>query len=163
MALIWYASGMRPACIRRVSGMYPACVPRGGTLYSLYYGGLPPIGSLFVPDWFLIRFLFVPDYSFQICYDAFRILSVVSVSFCYIRLYAFRLLYPDCRILCYERYMLKKLRSTFAPSGVSTDSGWNCTPYTGYSMWATAISSPSSVLATGLRHSGRVSGSATRE
>jgi len=33
------------------------------------------------------------------------------------------------------------------PCGVSTDSGWNCTPSSGSSRWRTAITSPSAAVA----------------
>ena len=37
----------------------------------------------------------------------------------------------------------RKFRAMSRPIGVSTDSGWNCTPSTGSSRWRTAITSPS--------------------
>src|SRR5436305_14807374 len=48
----------------------------------------------------------------------------------------------------------RKLRASAGPSGVSTDSGWNCTPTTGSERWRTAITSPSSAYAVGSRSSG---------
>jgi hypothetical protein len=41
----------------------------------------------------------------------------------------------------------RKFLARAAPSGVSTDSGWNWMPSTGRSRWRTAITSPSSVVA----------------
>src|SRR6185295_5393975 len=41
----------------------------------------------------------------------------------------------------------RKLRARSAPAGVSTDSGWNCTPSTASSRWRTAITSPSAAVA----------------
>src|SRR4029078_7694109 len=52
----------------------------------------------------------------------------------------------------------RKLRASAAPSGVSTDSGWNCTPTTGSVRWRTAITSPSSAYAVGSGSSGRPGG-----
>ena len=43
-----------------------------------------------------------------------------------------------------------KFASSFSPSGVRTDSGWNCTPKTGRSRWASAMTSPSSLRAVTL-------------
>src|SRR5205823_6321270 len=48
-----------------------------------------------------------------------------------------------------------KFRPSAGPSGVSTDSGWNCTPTIGSSRWRTAITSPSSAYAVGSRSSGK--------
>ena len=42
------------------------------------------------------------------------------------------------------------------PSGVSTDSGWNCTPSSGSSRWRTAITSPSAAVAETSNTSGTV-------
>src|SRR5215203_3885003 len=50
----------------------------------------------------------------------------------------------------------RKLRSRSRPCGVSTDSGWNCTPSIGSSRWRTAITSPSPSADTS-RQSGTVS------
>src|SRR6266511_2182411 len=50
-------------------------------------------------------------------------------------------------------HAVRKLRSRSRPCGVSTDSGWNCTPSTGSSRWRTAITS-SSPRADTSRHSG---------
>src|SRR5262245_19184785 len=41
----------------------------------------------------------------------------------------------------------RKFLAISHPSGVSTDSGWNCTPSTGKSRWRTAMTSPSSAVA----------------
>ncbi len=49
----------------------------------------------------------------------------------------------------------RKFASSFVPSGVSTLSGWNCTPKIGLSAWRTAITTPSGVRAW------TISGSAT--
>ena len=46
----------------------------------------------------------------------------------------------------------KFLRERAARRGVSTDSGWNCTPSTGSSRWRTAITSPSADVADTSRH-----------
>lgn len=54
-------------------------------------------------------------------------------------------------------YSFRKLRRRFLPSEVRMDSGWNCTPYTGSSLWARPMISPSSVQAVMRRQSGRVS------
>ncbi len=48
----------------------------------------------------------------------------------------------------------RKLRASAGPSGVSTDSGWNCTPATCSVRWRTAITSPSSANAVGSSSSG---------
>ena len=52
----------------------------------------------------------------------------------------------------------RKFRASAGPSGVSTDSGWNCTPSTRSSRWRTAITSPSAAVADDLEavgHRGR--------
>ena len=41
----------------------------------------------------------------------------------------------------------RKFRISCGPRGVSTDSGWNWTPWTGSSRWRTAMISPSSAVA----------------
>src|SRR5262249_4251847 len=41
----------------------------------------------------------------------------------------------------------RKFLSRSLPSGVSTDSGWNCTPSIGSSRWRTPMTSPSSLRA----------------
>ena len=48
----------------------------------------------------------------------------------------------------------RKFRPIAGPTGVSTDSGWNCTPSIGSSRWRTAITSPSSAYAVGSSSSG---------
>src|SRR5581483_3421607 len=55
---------------------------------------------------------------------------------------------PRAELLAH-RFPSRKLRASAGPSGVSTDSGWNCTPTTGSSRWRTAITSPSSAYAVG--------------
>ena len=50
----------------------------------------------------------------------------------------------------------RKLPQRWGPSGVSTDSGWNCTPSTRSVRWRTAITSPSSVVAEISSSSGTV-------
>ncbi len=46
-----------------------------------------------------------------------------------------------------QRVAHRKFLPSAGPSGVSTDSGWNCTPSTGSSRWRTPITSPSSLVA----------------
>ena len=48
----------------------------------------------------------------------------------------------------------RKFRASCGPVGVSTDSGWNCTPSTRSSRWRTAITSPSAAVAETSRQSG---------
>jgi hypothetical protein len=50
-----------------------------------------------------------------------------------------------------------------SPSGVSTLSGWNCTPSSGSVLWRTPMISPRSVCAVSSSTSGSVSGSAQSE
>src|SRR5690242_3124521 len=38
-----------------------------------------------------------------------------------------------------EHHRSRKLRRMRLPSSVSTDSGWNCTPWTGYFRWRTPM------------------------
>lgn len=64
---------------------------------------------------------------------------------------------PRCNRQVRKIYKVRKLRRRFFPSEVRMDSGWNCTPYTGSSLWARPMISPSSVHAVMRRHSGRVS------
>ena len=49
----------------------------------------------------------------------------------------------------------RKLRRIFRPSPVSTDSGWNCTPWTGHSRCRSPMMTPSSVRAADLEAAGR--------
>ena len=48
----------------------------------------------------------------------------------------------------------RKFFASSGPTGVSTDSGWNCTPSTRSSRWRTAITSPSAAVAETSRQSG---------
>ena len=48
----------------------------------------------------------------------------------------------------------RKFLAMSRPSGVSTDSGWNCTPSIGSSRWRTAITSPSAAVAETSKTSG---------
>jgi hypothetical protein len=50
----------------------------------------------------------------------------------------------------------RKFRTMSRPCGVSTDSGWNCTPSSGSSRWRTAITSPSAAVAETSNTSGTV-------
>ena len=59
----------------------------------------------------------------------------------------------------HHRSSSRKLRRSCLPSPVSTDSGWNCTPWTGNVRCRTPMSVPSSVRAAASSDSG--SGSAT--
>src|SRR5213079_1026371 len=61
---------------------------------------------------------------------------------------------PRKRLLKRHLAPSRKLRASSGPSGVSTDSGWNCTPSTGSSRCRTAITSPSSHVAQTSRQSG---------
>ncbi len=56
-----------------------------------------------------------------------------------------------------------QLDKMVVPSGVSTLSGWNCTPRTSYVLWRTAIICPSELSATASSTSGRLSRSITQE
>src|SRR4030095_285739 len=57
--------------------------------------------------------------------------------------------------LCrYGHTSVKNCARIFLPSWVSTDSGWNCTPYTGNSRWQSAMISPSSLSAVISRQPG---------
>ena len=58
----------------------------------------------------------------------------------------------------------RKFRSSWRPASVSTDSGWNCTPCTGWVLWRTAMMMPSpSVRAATSRSPGRPSSAITSE
>src|SRR5262249_663241 len=54
------------------------------------------------------------------------------------------------RVLDHERKFLARS----LPTGVRTDSGWNCTPSIGSSRWRTAITSPSAAVAETSSESG---------
>ena len=54
-------------------------------------------------------------------------------------------------------YKLRKFFNKCMPSWVRIDSGWNCTPCTGYCLWRRPMISSSAVHAVISRHSGRVS------
>ena len=54
-------------------------------------------------------------------------------------------------------HLARKFRAISRPSGVSTDSGWNCTPSIGSSRCLTPITSPSSAVAEISSSSGIVS------
>ena len=63
-----------------------------------------------------------------------------------------------------EHHRSRKFRRIFRPSPVSTDSGWNCTPWTGYTRCRTAMIVPSScVRAATSRSPGTLSGPMTSE
>ena len=49
----------------------------------------------------------------------------------------------------------RKLCSNFFPSSVRIDSGWNCTPWMGYSLWRKPMISSSWVSAVISRHAGK--------
>ena len=61
---------------------------------------------------------------------------------------------PCERLLDRHRDTSRKFCASRAPSGVSTDSGWNWTPSTGSSRWRTAITSSSEQVAEISRQSG---------
>ena len=61
---------------------------------------------------------------------------------------------PCERVLDHVVDPSRKLRAMSRPSGVSTDSGWNCTPSIGSSRWRTAITSPSAAVADTSKQSG---------
>src|SRR5262249_36772151 len=50
-------------------------------------------------------------------------------------------------VLDHPRTPCRKFSAMSRPFGVSTDSGWNCTPLTASSRWRTAITSPSTARA----------------
>ena len=56
------------------------------------------------------------------------------------------------RLLDHRR--LQEVLREVEPDGVSTDSGWNCTPSTASSRWRTAITSPSAAVADTSSESG---------
>ncbi|CFP59655.1 Uncharacterised protein [Bordetella pertussis] len=58
---------------------------------------------------------------------------------------------------------VRKLRISAWPCSLSTDSGWNCTPYSGRVLWRTPMMSPSGAVAVTSRQSGRVAGSMVSE
>ena len=58
--------------------------------------------------------------------------------------------------------LARKFASSSLPIGVSTDSGWNCTPSAGSSRWRTPMTTSSWVALTS-SESGIASGSATSE
>ena len=57
----------------------------------------------------------------------------------------------------------KKLRRSSFPCSVRIDSGWNCTPWTGYSRCRIAMITPVSVFAVTSSESGTASGAAHSE
>ena len=83
---------------------------------------------------------------------------------------------PDIRVIRNDELTVDEIRSLhpdciiLSPgpgrpedAGVMMDSGWNCTPNTGYSRCCTAMISPSVVLAVTSRQSGMVWASAASE
>jgi len=54
-------------------------------------------------------------------------------------------------------YISRKFRNMSWPTGVSIDSGWNCTPSTASSRCRTAMITPDSLSAVTSRHSGKPS------
>ena len=57
----------------------------------------------------------------------------------------------------------RKLPSSRLPSGVSTLSGWNCTPSIGSCRWRTPMISPRSLRAVTSSTAGRLAASAASE
>ncbi len=58
---------------------------------------------------------------------------------------------------------LRKFSTMARPSGVSTDSGWNCMPWTSYSRWRRAMICLSGLVAVTSRQAGRPSPDTTHE
>src|SRR5262249_6546708 len=58
---------------------------------------------------------------------------------------------------------VRKLESNWRPSGVPTDSGWNCTPHTGWTRCSSAINTPSSLYAVARSSSGSAPSRTQRE